>query len=459
MSAVMLPENLQSNGGVQRSPKPRVLVLGMGATGASCARYFSTRDIDVMFADTRPNPPALAEIEAAMPQAVCATGANLPELPRTVEWVVLSPGVSLDLPLLATARARGLEIYSDIDLFFREVQAPVIGITGSNGKSTVTAMLAAALNAAAWRAPAGGNLGTPALDLVDPNADAYVLELSSFQLERSQKLPLEVAVILNVSPDHLDLHGDFSAYANAKARIYASCRHAVINRDVPGLQDFQPANAAVTGFTLNKPRSDDFGIREFDGRTYLACGRAPLLPVADLPVAGRHNLANALAALALGAAAGADLRAMVQGLRTFKGLPHRMEIVSRAHGIQWINDSKATNVAAAVASIEGTDGPLVLIAGGDAKGACFEPLADCLRNRRCRVLLMGKDSERMADALRDVCPCDCVPDMSAAVQAAHDAAGPGWTVLLAPAAASLDMYSSFAVRGEDFAAAVEALSP
>ncbi len=457
MSAVMIPQDPRADGSTHEPLKPRVLVLGMGATGASCARYFATRGVDLMFVDTRPNPPARAEIEAAMPRASCMTGENLPELPRTVECVVLSPGVSLDLPLLATARARGLEIHSDIDLFIREVHAPVIGITGSNGKSTVTAMLAAALKAAGWRAPAGGNLGTPALDLLDPNADAYVLELSSFQLERSQKLPLEVAAILNISPDHLDVHEGFSAYAQAKARIYACCRHAVVNRDVPGLQEFLSSKAAVTGFTLNKPRSDDFGIREFDGRDYLACGRAPLLPVADVSVAGRHNLANALAALACGAAAGADLRAMVQGLRTFKGLPHRMEIVSRAHGIQWINDSKATNVAAAVASIEGTDGPLVLIAGGDAKGASFEQLADSLRDRRCLVLIMGKDSERMAAALRDICPCETVANMLAAVQTARDAAGPGWTVLLAPAAASLDMYPSFAARGEDFAAAVEAL--
>ncbi len=236
----------------------RVMVLGMGATGASVARYLAARGDTAVFCDTRSAAPGRGAIAAAMPDAQLYAGPELPSLAHTVEQVVVSPGVPLDLPPLVKARERGLEICSDIDLFMGECRAPVIAVTGSNGKSTVTAMTAAALAGAGWHAPAGGNLGTPALDLLDATADAYVLELSSFQLERSQPLAAAAAVVLNLSPDHLDTHGGFDAYMRAKARIYLACRHAVVNRDEPRLAALPGRNTAVSGFTLFAPESGDF---------------------------------------------------------------------------------------------------------------------------------------------------------------------------------------------------------
>ncbi len=433
---------------------PRVMVLGMGATGASCARYLARHDLPAVFVDTRNTPPALAEIATAMPQARCYRGPDLPELPRTVEQLLVSPGTPLDLPLIRTARARGLTVESDIDVFMREARAPVIGITGSNGKSTVTAMLAAAMSTAGWRVPAGGNLGTPALDLLTADADAYALELSSFQLERSSPLKLAAAALLNLSPDHLDSHGDYASYVAAKGRILAACQQAIINRDDASLAELLQAGAGVTGFTLGEPGTGDFGLRIHNGSEYLACGRALLLPVSDLQLAGRHNVANALAALALGAAVGADLASMLAGLKQFTGLEHRMQVVANRDQVCWVNDSKATNVGAAVASISGIDGPFVLIAGGDAKAADFSPLVEALRGRRCELVLIGRDREQIAAAVGDICPCHRADDMQAAVNLAQAIVDPGWTVLLAPAAASLDMFANYAERGRAFAAAV-----
>jgi UDP-N-acetylmuramoylalanine--D-glutamate ligase len=439
---------------VQADPSPRVLVLGMGSTGAACARYFAKQDLAVAFYDTRTAPPALADIQQAMPQAVCYRGPEMPELPRTVERLVVSPGTPLDLPLLVKARSRGLAIESDIDLFMREVRAPVIGITGSNGKSTVTSMLASALGSAGWRVAAGGNLGPPALDLLGSDAEVYALELSSFQLERSRPPELTVAALLNISPDHLDMHGDYPSYVAAKARILSRARRVVINRDDSALAELLPAGVGVTGFTLGQPSTGDFGLRTHNGCEYLACGRALLIRTDELRVAGKHNQSNALAALALGAAIGADLATMLGGLREFRGLAHRMQQVASIAGVSWVNDSKATNVGAAVASIASLDSPLVLIAGGDAKAADLQPLADCLAGRRAEVVLIGRDREQFAAALAGVCPCHRADDMAGAVAKAAAIADPGWTVLLAPAAASLDMFSNFAARGDAFAQAV-----
>ncbi|RMF95567.1 MAG: UDP-N-acetylmuramoyl-L-alanine--D-glutamate ligase [Gammaproteobacteria bacterium] len=434
-----------------------VLVLGMGATGASLARYLARRGETAEFVDSRDTPPGRAAIRAALPDARLYAAESY-ALGDHIRKVFVSPGFPLDSPLYELVRARGLPVSSDIDLFMTEARAPVVGITGSNGKSTVTAMLASALSAAGWQVRAGGNLGTPALDLLDPLAEAYLLELSSFQLERSGDLPLAAAAVLNLSPDHLDSHTDFAAYAAAKARIYRRCRHAVLNRAQPALREHIPVGTAVTSFGLDAPDTDDFGLRRSGAREYLACGAALLMPVDELPLPGRHNVANALAALALGAALDAGPQAMLDGLRGFRGLPHRMQLVGDWQGIRFIDDSKATNVDAAVAGVSGISGPLVLIAGGDAKGAGFEPLAEALRAADTRaVVLLGRDRERLAAALTGVAELSLVDDMQAAVRQAAAQLPGGGTVLLAPACSSLDMYPGFAARGEAFRQAVEAL--
>ena len=452
VAAMSRRDEVVSNAG---DAAPAALVLGMGLTGASCARFLAGRGISAWFADTRATPPGLAAIRDAMPGARCFAGDAPRELPASIARVIVSPGVDLDSPLLGAARQRGLPILSDLDLFAAECGAPVIGITGSNGKSTVTSMVGAALTAAGWRVGVGGNLGTPALDLLDPALRAYVLELSSFQLERSNPLPLAAAVVLNVAPDHLDKHGTMAAYTAAKARIYAGSRIAIVNRDEPVLAELVPAAIPVQSFGLGVPRAGQFGLIAAPDGEWLAFGRERLLRAAALPIPGRHNVSNALAALALGHAAGAGLMAMAEGLRTFRGLPHRMQVIAVADGITWIDDSKATNVAAAVTSIRGVTGPLVLIAGGDGKGQSFNELAEALRGRDSVAILIGRDRGQLAGELQGACAVELADGLQQAVTRARAIARPGHTVLLAPACSSLDMFRNYEHRGQVFATAVQ----
>lgn len=436
-----------------------VLVLGMGATGASCARHLARHGALAWFADTRSNPPGLAAIRTAMPKAGVMAGEVCATVPAGVTRVVVSPGVDLGLPVLADARRRGLPVLSDVDLFATQCHAPVAGITGSNGKSTVTSMVGAMLAADGWPAGVGGNLGTPALDLLDPACRAYVLELSSFQLERSAPLPLAAAVVLNVAPDHLDRHGSMQAYAAAKARIYIGCRIAVVNRDEPELAALVPAGVRTVSFGLGAALPGHYGLVTTDGGEFLACGSEPLLALAELGTRGRHNAANALASLALARALGVGMPACVAALKSFRGLPHRMQVVAGIGGVSWVDDSKATNVAAAVTSIRGTPGPLVLIAGGDGKGQSFDELAAALRGRDAVAILIGRDRQDIARALSGACAVEEAPSLPAAVKRARELAQPGATVLLAPACSSLDMFESYEHRGRVFAEAVRGGTP
>jgi len=440
------------------SAEPSVLVMGMGVTGASCARYFAARGIGAEFADTRTAPPGTDAILDAMPDARLHTGGQPAVLRPAIRKIVISPGVTMDAPLIAAGRERGVSIVSDIDLFVAECQAPIAAVTGSNGKSTVTSMLGGTLPTAGLSAAMGGNLGTPALDLLSQDKDVYVLELSSFQLERSGPVNAEVAVILNLSPDHLDLHGSMQAYAAAKGRIYLGCRHAVVNRDVRELREWVPEAVPITTFGLGKPKAGEIGIRETARGECIALGDTLLMSVDELPLLGRHNLSNALAALAVGAALGADLHSMAQALKRYRGLPHRMRVVADTDRVVWIDDSKATNVAAAVMSIASIADPFVLIAGGDAKGASFEMLAPALAGRQCSVILLGKDGPEMARVLEPMCEVIVVTDMQEAVATANAIVKPGYTVLLAPGCSSHDMFASFAERGEVFAAAIGELT-
>lgn len=431
-----------------------VFVLGMGGTGAACARYLADRGVTAVFADTRAAPPGLSAIRTAMPGVETHTGQIPLKLPAHVARVVVSPGVDLQLPLLQDARRRGIPVLSDIDLFVSEARAPIVAITGSNGKSTVTSMLGEMLAAAGLRVGVGGNLGIPSLDLLDVETQVYVLELSSFQLERSQPIDAAAAVLLNVSPDHLDIHGDMAGYTAAKARVYAHCKVAVLNRDEPALRTLVPAGVPVISFGLGAPGDGEFGLLQRLDGSWLARGDEALLPVTELKLTGRHNISNALAALSLGAALGLEPAKLVPGLRNYRPLPHRMAVVACRDGVTWIDDSKATNVGAAVASISSLDGPLVLIAGGDGKGASFATLADVLRGRECVAILLGRDRELLAAALHGACPVRLVDDMPAAASEARAVARPGWTVLLAPACSSLDMYRDYGARGDAFRAAV-----
>ncbi len=434
------------------------LVLGLGATGLSVARYLKRAGRDAVFLDSRDEPPGLQELDTLWPAADRQLGAT--RLPAKVARVIVSPGIADSDAVVAAARDAGLEVISDIELFAREARAPFVGITGSNGKSTVTTLLYHMCRAAGHSALAGGNLGQPALDLLaEEEPEFYVLELSSFQLQRTQSLPARVAVLLNVTPDHLDWHASEAEYREAKYRIFREAESAVINREDGAAAERTKHIDRVISFGLDAPEDGHYGVRREDGQAFLARGDNLLLAVSELALFGLHNQANALAALAAGELLGLDLQAMLQVLCEFPGLPHRMQFVRRVSAVNYVNDSKATNVAAAIASIRSVDGMLVLIAGGVGKGADFSDLAEPLENKLRAAVLIGRDAEAIEAALDTIMPTYFARDMDDAVQQAAAFAEADDTVLLAPACASFDQFDNYAARGDAFCKAVEALRP
>ncbi|MDH4125232.1 MAG: UDP-N-acetylmuramoyl-L-alanine--D-glutamate ligase [Gammaproteobacteria bacterium] len=432
------------------------LVVGLGATGLSIARYLRRVGIDAVFVDSRDNPPGIDELRACWPDAEVCLGAL--RLPDNVDRIIVSPGVADNEKILKKARKARIEIVSDIELFAREAKAPFAAVTGSNGKSTVTTLLYHMGRAAGKATLAGGNLGEPALDLLDqPQPDLYVLELSSFQLQRTQSLPAAVAVLLNVSPDHLDWHASEREYRNAKYRVYRDAKAAVVNRaDKRAIKETRRFERLIS-FGLDAPADGQYGLRQDAGITYLARGDTLLIATTDIAMYGRHNHANALAALAAGELLGFEATAMLQVLGEFPGLPHRMQFVARKGSVNYINDSKATNVAAAVASVESVDGMIVLLAGGLGKGGDFSELAAALDNKLRAAVLFGTDADKIAAALDTVMPVYFAIDMADAVQQAAAFAETDDTVLLAPACASFDQFANYGARGDAFRVAVEAL--
>jgi UDP-N-acetylmuramoylalanine--D-glutamate ligase len=432
------------------------LVVGLGATGMSVARFLRRNDSRAAFYDSRDTPPGVDELKKLWPDAQLLLGDS--QLPKGVDRVIASPGVADKNPILATAIKRKLEVISDIELFAREASAPIAAVTGSNGKSTVTTLLYYMCRADGRNALAGGNLGEPALDLLAcDKPDVYVLELSSFQLHRTLRLPAEVAVLLNVSPDHLDWHASESEYSDCKYRIYREAQAAVFNRsDDKAAAAVRHCERAIS-FGTDAPANGQYGLRMLDDVLYLARGDTLLLAVSELAMYGAHNQLNALAALAAGDLLGLEMSAMLQVLAEFPGLPHRMQFVARIAAVDYINDSKATNAAAAIAAVESVDTLLVLIAGGDSKGGDFSDLAGALEGKLRSAVLIGKDAEKIAHALDTVMPVHFAADMKAAVTMAAACAESDDTVLLAPACASLDQYSNYIERGNAFCDAVESL--
>ena len=428
----------------------RVLVVGLGVTGISCVRLLRSLGVNVAVADTRDCPPGLAEIRTQYPELPLFMGAQGPQGLRSADLLLVSPGLPLSDPLLAGAVSRGVPVWGDIELFARLVSAPVVAITGSNGKSTVTTLLGKMLVRAGMPARVGGNLGTAALDLIDADARFYVLELSSFQLETTSSLDAAVAAVLNVSADHLDRYTDIDDYAAAKARVYRGHGVQVINRDDARVSAMALAGRPQTGFSLGRPRGEDFGIASRAGVEWMVREGEWLMRSDELALRGRHNLANALAALALGDALRLPCAAMIEALRTFQGLPHRCQLVREFNGIRFFDDSKGTNVAASVAAIQGLPGTLVLIAGGLAKGQDLLPLRAALAGRARAAVLIGADARQMATALGDCCEVHHAVDMAQAVTVATRLAHSGDSVLLSPACSSLDMFRDFAERGRVF---------
>jgi UDP-N-acetylmuramoylalanine--D-glutamate ligase len=436
------------------------VVVGIGKTGASCLRYLAKQGIAAAATDSRAVPPGLSELGPLAGRLELRLGGFDLSLLDGASQLLMSPGVSLEEPIAAAARERGIEILGDIELFARAVRAPVIAITGTNGKSTVTSLVAGMAAAAGRRVLAGGNLGVPALDLLDqPAPDLYVLELSSFQLETTTSLKPLAAVVLNVSADHMDRYATVEAYAHAKARIFAGAAVAVLNADDPLVFAMRSAvgpGARIRTFST-RPTGADYCLLRNGGRTLLAREGAALFDVARMKISGLHNAANALAALALGEAAGLPLASCVSALESFPGLPHRSQWVAERAGVRYLDDSKGTNVGATIAAVEGLTGPLVMIAGGLGKGQDFAPLAAAFAGKVRHAVLIGQDAPALEQVLTGVCTTERAASMEAAVNAAARASQPGDTVLLSPACASLDMFRDYGQRGDVFAAAVHAL--
>ena len=436
----------------------KTLIIGLGTTGLSCARFLATRGVQLAVADSRNDPPGLDALNAEYPDIAVFLGPFDDRLFDSADRLVVSPGVPISTPQIAAARLRGVPVIGDTELFVGAAKAPVVAITGSNGKSTVTTLLGEMARASGLRVAVGGNLGTPALDLLDDAVELYILELSSFQLETTESLRAAVAAVLNVSPDHMDRYADATAYAATKARVMRGAGVGVYNADDPAVSAMGGSDDAWY-FTLGEACGDKtFGVRSLEGRDHLCRGDQPLIAADELRIPGLHNRANALAALAMGSALGFDPAVMGKVLRIFRGLPHRTEFVAEIDGVTWYNDSKGTNVGAAIAALQGVSGSdgsrTVLIAGGDCKGADFAPLAQVLAACARAVVLIGRDAAAIAAVVPESVGQAGARDMEEAVAKAASLARPGDRVLLSPACASFDMFASYMDRGDRFMQAV-----
>ncbi|MGY4492523.1 UDP-N-acetylmuramoyl-L-alanine--D-glutamate ligase [Pseudomonas sp. TE3610] len=438
------------------------IVVGLGKSGMSLVRFLARRGVAFAVADTRENPPELATLRRDYPQVEVRCGELDVDFLCRANELYVSPGLALATPALQQAAARGVKLSGDIELFARNAQAPIVAISGSNAKSTVTTLVGDMAAAAGKRVAVGGNLGTPALDLLADDVELYVMELSSFQLETTDQLNAEVATVLNISEDHMDRYSGLPAYHLAKHRIFRGARQVVYNRQDALTRPLMGEGLPCWTFGLNKPDFKAFGLREENGQKYLAFEFQNLMPVSELKIRGSHNQANALAALALGHAVGLPFEPMLATLRTFAGLAHRCQWLRERNGVSYYDDSKATNVGAALAAIEGLgadiDGKLVLVAGGDGKGADFSGLKAPVAAHCRAVVLLGRDAELIADVLGDDVPLVRVKTLDEAVAQCAALAQPGDAVLLSPACASLDMFKNYEERGRLFAQAVEGLS-
>jgi UDP-N-acetylmuramoylalanine--D-glutamate ligase len=431
----------------------RVLVLGLGDTGLSAANWVHAQGGTARVADTRKAPPRAAGLKGEL-----HTGAFKTALLKDIDLVCISPGLSLEEEIVQAAVAKGIPVVGDIELFAWKALGKVLAVTGTNGKSTVTALTGHLLRSAGVDCVVAGNISPPALDALakrKAQPAAWVLELSSYQLETTWSLAPVAAAMLNLSEDHLDRYAGLAEYATAKARVFQGSGAQVLNRcDSASMALALPGRTQVT-FGLDAPdMPEDFGIA--DG--WLVRGKERVLAVADLPLSGTHNASNALAACALAMQAGVPLAALAAGLKGFRGLPHRMERVATRGGVEWLDDSKGTNVGATAAALKGLSTKAVLILGGEGKGQNFAPLVPAIREHAKHVLLIGRDAALIGKAIGDSgISTESCSSLEAAVARAAQVASSGDAVLLSPACASFDMFRDYKHRGEAFAAAVKAL--
>lgn len=442
------------------NPMQNCLVIGLGQTGLSCARFLREQGMNVAVMDSREAPPALEALQQCYPDVVVRTGGFDSSWLASADLVVLSPGVDPRTECIATAREQGVEIIGDIELFARFAKAPIVAITGSNGKSTVTTLVSQMAETAGKQVKTGGNIGTPALDLLDGEIpDFYVLELSSFQLETVRSLNALAATVLNVSPDHLDRYDSLTAYREAKQRIFNGDGVRIINLDDAQVAVMRDDASQQLTFSLTDSQADFHLIQEA-GEQWIAQRHEKLLQTDQLAITGAHNYANALAALALASVMALPMPAMLTALSQFKGLPHRCRLVRLHQGVRWLNDSKATNVGATMAAIQGlaARGPIILIAGGQAKGQDFTPLTAVLSEAVKAVVLIGEDASAIAACVPASVIFQDADSLQHAVAIAADEAEAGDAVLMSPACASFDMFKGFADRGEQFEQLVRGLA-
>jgi len=435
----------------------------MGLTGMSCLRYLSRSDSQeqITLVDTRTNPPMFESAQAEFPDVEFLCGRLPGRDALKADRFIVSPGIALDSCLLSNPRAEGIPIISDITLFCEAVDAPIIAISGTNGKSTVTELTGALLRQQNLSVGVGGNVGRAALDIIDPRHQAYVLELSSFQLERLHQESFSHSALLNVSSDHMDRYASFEDYLATKHRIFEGCKTAVFNRDDPYTCPRTTVSDRVA-VGLGPPGENDWGIREISGIRYLSHAGEAIVDVRELALQGHHNEFNALVALALGNSVSGEFENLLPALKNFSGLPHRCEPIATRCGVRYFNDSKATNVGATNAALLGLGKSgvpsLVLIAGGDAKQSDLEPLRGPISAHVKTLIVLGRDAELIAALAPGDLPVYRVHTLQEAVKTAAKTAHTGDTVLLSPACSSLDMFDNFEARGLAFSAAVEGLS-
>ncbi|WP_090458807.1 UDP-N-acetylmuramoyl-L-alanine--D-glutamate ligase [Nitrosospira sp. Nsp1] len=453
-----------------------VLVLGMGETGLSMAKWLSRMGANVRVADSRTAPPCMEDLKQALPHALMFTGAFTAEAFAGIDLIAISPGVSQTEKLVRQAMKDGVPVVGDMELFALAIRSlsasrpTIVAITGSNGKTTVTAMVGAMVKKAGWDVEVAGNIGPAVLDALMRRVDseglpqAWILEVSSFQLETMQNLGPDVATVLNLSEDHLDRYDGMREYAAAKARIFLDTAVGqgddagtqILNRDDSMVREMALGGRKKITFGLDLPVSDsDFGLLHEDGNSWLVQGATRLMKTSDLGVHGLHNAANALAALALCNAVALPFEPLLQALREFRSLPHRMENVGSYGGITFYDDSKGTNVGATAAALDGMTQSVVLIAGGVGKEQDFAPLARPIAEHARAVVLIGRDAGKIASAINHCgVPLHHASTMEEAVQKSFLLAQEGDAVLMSPACASFDMFKNYAHRAEAFIAAV-----
>ncbi|MGH1536814.1 MAG: UDP-N-acetylmuramoyl-L-alanine--D-glutamate ligase [Gammaproteobacteria bacterium] len=438
------------------------IVIGLGETGLSVAQHLRKQNIAFTMLDTRSNPPQLSLFQKNFPDIkVCLEKHALEQLRKTARTtqLIVSPGVDIHQEAIRAAIVENnSECIGDIELFARSTSKPIAAVTGSNGKSTVSSLLAEMACSAGVRAYAGGNLGPPALDLLEHDAaELFVLEISSFQLESTKSLAPQVSVVLNISPDHLDRHGDVENYAQIKEHIYSRAKVSVVNRDDIYVSKMKTSGKVVS-FGLDRPAQGDFGVIENAEDSFLALGENALLSVDELALPGESGILNSLAALALGNALNLPMQDMLSKLRKFRGLPHRLALVSKQNGVSWFNDSKGTNIGATISSLRSLGANIILIAGGVFKGGDLTLLKEVVDEHAKRVILLGQDASLLQQQLEGDVPVELACSMQDAVEIAERIATTNDQVLLSPACASFDMYENYVERGYDFESCVKGLS-